>query len=131
MSEQEFRAWKPLDGVPERLYLEAVHDDYEGLRFLLRGEDATGRTLRLVFESPVGYRNINESYRLKTWAAIPDMKALPSLLTVQNSNWVQWLVEEAGGVIRPEKLVHYAIYTPENCVDVVTKFPPSAEWLSA
>lgn len=56
VSEQQFRAWKPLDGVPARVFLEAVHEDYEGLRFLLRGEDATGRTLRLVFESPVAMR---------------------------------------------------------------------------
>lgn len=86
--------------------------------------------LRLVFESPVAYRNINESYRLKTWAIL-DMKALPSLLTVENSTWVQWLVEEAYGVIRAETLVHYAIYTPEDCVDVVTEFPPTVEWLNA
>jgi hypothetical protein len=116
--------------VPVRLYLEALHDDYEGLRFLLRGEDATSRTLRPAFESPVAYRNINESYLLKTWAAILDMQALPSLLTVESSTWVQWLVEEACGVIRAETLVHYAIYTPEDCVDVVTEFPPTVEWLN-
>lgn len=65
MSDQQFRAWAPLEGVPARLYLEAVHDDCEGLRFLLRAENATSRTLRLAFESPVAYRNINESYRLR------------------------------------------------------------------
>lgn len=58
------------------------------------------------------------------------MKALPRLLTVENSTWVQWLVEEACGVIRAETLVHYAIYTPEDCVDFVTEFPLTVEWLN-
>jgi hypothetical protein len=131
VADQHHRPWKPLDGVPERLYLEAVHDDCEGLRFLLRGEDTTSPTLRLVFESPVAYRNINESYRVRTWAAVSDMRALPSLLKVENSNWARWLVEEAGGVLRVDALVHYAIYTPEDCIDIVTEFPPTAEWLNA
>lgn len=131
MSEQRLRPWNPLDGTPQRLYLEAVHGDYEGLRFLLRGDDPGGPTLRLSFESAVGFRNINESYRLKTWASIPEMRSLPSLLVVENSKWVKWLVEEAGGVLQAEALVHYAIYTPEDGVDVVTSFPPAAEWLNA
>lgn len=129
MSAQRFQAWKPIDGAPPRLYLEAVHDDYEGLRFLLQGEDRTGPMLRLTFESPIGYRNINESYRSRSWASVSDMKSLSTLLIVENSEWVQWLVEEAGGVLRVEALTHYAIYTPEDCIDIVTEFPPTAEWL--
>jgi hypothetical protein len=129
MPAQRFRPWKPLDEIPLHLCLEAVHDDYEGLRFLLRGDDPTGATLRLTFESPVGYRNINESYRAKTWASGAEMTSLPSLLIVENSEWLDWLVHEAGGVLTAEKLLHYAIYTGEDCIDVVTEFAPTAEWL--
>ncbi len=129
--EQRLRPWMPLDDTPQRLYLEAVHDDYEGLRFLLRGDDPTGPTLRLSFESVVGSRSINESYRLKTWACVPKIRELPSLLIIENSEWVKWLVEEAGGVLQVEALIHYAIYTPEDCIDVVTAFPPTAEWMNA
>ena len=130
VAKQRFRTWKPLDGIPKRLYLEAMHDDYEGLRFLLRGEDLACPMLRLSFESFVGYRNINESYRLKTWAHLRDMAGQSSLLVVENSEWVKWLVEEAGGVLQVHALIHYAIYTPEDCVDVVTSFPPTAEWMN-
>jgi hypothetical protein len=130
MSAQQFQTWKPIDGVPARLYLEALHDDYGGLRFLLQGEDRTGPVLRLIFESPIGYRNINESYRSRTWASVPEMKGLSTLLIVENSEWVRWLVEEAGGILRAEALTHYAIYTPEDCVDIVTEFPPTAKWMN-
>lgn len=130
MSNQEYRAWNPIEGIPHDLWVEAIHDDVEGLRFLLRGKDPTSPTLRLVFESVIGYRNINESFRIRTWASVSDIKSLPSLMTVENSKWLRWLVEEAGGVLRPELLIHYAIYTPEDCVDVITQFPPTVDWPS-
>ena len=128
MTSQKFREWKPIEDVPSLLYLEAMHHDYEGLRFLLRGEDPRSRMLVIRFESEVGYRNINESYLIRTWAAA-DWKNLPSLLQVENSEWVRWLVEEAGGVLQEGSLTHYAIYTPEDCVDVVTMFEPVVKWL--
>jgi hypothetical protein len=128
MSQQRLKEWKPLEGIPARLYLEALHDDYEGLRFLLRGEDPAEAMLRLSFGLVIGYRSINESYRIRTWA-VGLMKGMPSLLTIENSEWVKWLVDEAGGVLRKDSLVHYAIYTPEDCIDVVSQTPPIVEWL--
>lgn len=59
------------------------------------------------------------------------MNVLSTLLTVENSIWVPWLVKEACGALQEEKLTHYAIYTPEDCVDVVTEHHPTAEWLNA
>ena len=121
--------WSPLDGIPNRLYLEAVRDDDEGLRFLLRGAAPADRALRLSFDAPIAYRNINESYRLRTWGARKGEGPWPALSTLERSTWVDWLVAEAGGVIEADAVVHYAIYTPEDCVDVASAFPPLAEWL--
>lgn len=129
MNKPIYRRWEPVGGLPHRLYIEAVHDDYEGLRFLLRDDDSSGPMLRITFESAVAYRNVNESYRSRTWAAIGDTKSLPSLLTVEHSKWVEWLVAEAGGVLAEDQLVHYALHTPEDCVDVVSEFAPMVEWL--
>lgn len=128
MSSQKYRAWKPVEGIPQDLWVEAIHDDVEGLRFLLRGRDPSSPTLRLFFESIVGYRVINESFRIKTWANVPDIESLPSLMTVENSSWLKWIVEEAGGVLQPDSLTHFAIYTPEDCIDVATQFPPIVDW---
>lgn len=127
---QDYRDWTPIKDIPHVLWVDAIHDDVEGLRFLLRGSDPTSPTLRLLFEAVIGYRNINESFRLGTWATISDIKQLPSLMIIDNSKWVRWLIEEAGGVLRPESLTHYAIYTPEDCIDVVTEFPPDVRWLN-
>lgn len=130
MEPEVFEAWSPVEEVPRILYVEAMHDDYEGLRVLLRGRgDPDAPLLRLIFESVVGYRNVNESYRLATWAA-HDMTQHPTLLIVKHSKWIEQLRIDAGGVLDDEELTHYAIYSPEDCIDVVSAFPPDVHWLN-
>ena len=129
MRKQCFTLWEPLDGLPSTLYLEALHDDYEGLRIVLATANRAAPFLRLVFDSVVAYRNINESYRLATWMATQDRRPHASLLRVTNSEWVDWLIRESGGVLSRDTLTHYAIYTPEDCVDIVTQFKPTVEWI--
>ncbi len=124
-------AWRPLDDIPDDLTVEAIHDDVEGLRVLLRGVDPTKPTLRVRFEDVVAYRNVNESYRLSTWARLAPTGPLPSLVIVVESRFVGWLVEEAGGVLDREELTHYAIYTLEDCIDVVSRLPPIVDWPNA
>lgn len=128
MSSQRFVPWTPVTDAPAMLYCESIHDGPEGLRIVLRGPAPSDRVLQLTFESMVGYRNINESWRARTWQDV-DTKALPTLLRVEGSRWLAWLVEEAGGALVHAELVHYAIYTPEDCIDVVSEFPPEVTWL--
>ena len=126
---EEYLDWRPVEGVPARIHCEAIHDDVEGLRILLHGDDPSGPTLRLRFESVVGYRNINESYRLRTWGQL-DMSSRSPLLRVRNSQWVDWLAEEAGGVFEPANVTHYAVFTSEDCIDIASEFAPTVEWLN-
>jgi hypothetical protein len=129
MAEEIYRPWQPIEGIPDPVYCEALHDDYEYLRILLRGADPKSRMLRIRFESVVAYRNINESYRIRTWSCLRG-QTIPPLLTVENSSWIAWLKEESGGVLEHERLIHYAIFTPEDCIDVVAALPPEVEWLN-
>jgi hypothetical protein len=35
---ETYKKWEPLEGIEAELWVEALHDDYEGLRILLRGQ---------------------------------------------------------------------------------------------
>lgn len=129
MGEEAYRPWKPLPDVPSRIYCEALRHDYEHFRVLLKGEEPTSRTFRILFKVVVAYRNINESYRLRTWERVRG-KNMVGLFTVEDSRWVNWLREESGGVLESTRLTHYAIFTPEDCIDVVSEFAPEVEWLN-
>ena len=126
MKRQTLRPWLPIPGVPRRLYLQSMHDDGDELTILLRPE-STESILRIVYEAPIAYRSINETYRLRTWN-MADMQALPTLLIIERSTWIKWLIEEAVGILDGRALVHYALYTPDDCIDVVADIAPTVEW---
>jgi len=92
-STPEYKKWTPVDSIPKRMYCEAIHDDYEGFRILLRGEDLTLPMLRLSFESVLLYRNMDEGSMLRTLDLIKDIEIFP-LYIVDNSDLMNWFHEE-------------------------------------
>lgn len=125
-----YRPWQPIEDLPKTLYCEGVHDDWEYFRILLRPRDRSRPMLRLLFDAAVGYRNVNESYRLRLLEN-HEARDGGTLFVVDHSNWLRWLSEESRGVVEHmhDNLVHYAILTPEDCIDVASAYPPTVEWL--
>lgn len=124
-----YKLWNPLENIPAPLYLEAMHDDCEGVRFLLRDGSEDGRVLRIVFDSPLGYRNVGESYRLKTWEENESFEGHSSLLIVEGSDFLEWFHDKSYNMQTDLPIVHYAIFTPDDCIDVLSTNVPKVEWL--
>jgi len=128
MSTEKYTRWSPLADVPTDLVCEALHDDHEGVRVLLRTDETPERILRISFEAAVCYRNTNESYRLRTWSRHVG-KNMGGLFQVGKSAWLLSVKAESGGVLDGKELVHYAIFTGEDCIEFISEFPPDVEWL--
>jgi hypothetical protein len=64
---EQFREWEPIEGVPQELFLEVLRHDSNGLSSHLRSMGREEPTLEILFDSIVSYRNIDESFRLRTW----------------------------------------------------------------
>lgn len=126
---ENYKKWEPLKSIPSPLYLVGIYDDVEGFRVLLGSADNTGKVLRITFDPPIGYRNFNESYLLKKWEKESGWEGGSSLYTVENSEFILWLNDNSHNIYVDEKIVHYAIYTQEDCVDVLSTSPPKVEWL--
>lgn len=128
MGKNIYQKWTPLEDLPELLYCEGLHDDYEGFRILLRGEDVSSSMLRLVFDMPLAYRNLDEGSLLRTLSRV-DFKGKWSLFTVKSSTWLEWFHEESNNLYSHDAVIHYAIFTPNDCIDVLTITEPVIEWL--
>ena len=125
----KYQKWIPVESIPTRMYCEAVHDDYEGFRILLKGEDPKSPVLRVSFESVLSYRNIDEGNLLRTLDLIRDREIHP-LYTVQNSSWLKWFHEESYNIHVNSDIVHYSIMTHDDCIDILSEFEPTVEWLN-
>ncbi len=81
----------------------------------------------LVFDGNIlSYRCIDESYMLKTlneqsfdgW----------SFYKVKNSKFLKWFKKESMSVYDDLNIQHYAIYSPDDCIDILSASAPKVVW---
>jgi len=128
MSEEVYRVWAPVPEVPRIMHCRALHDDYEMFRVLLRSGKPDDPVLRILFEQVIAYRRTDESYRLNTIYRLKGRLPCP-LMVVEGSSFIAWLLEESTGVLDGRPLVHYALMSSDECIDIVSEVPPRVEWL--
>lgn len=129
MKGDQYKKWLPLDSIPSRLYCEGIHDDYEGFRIIVRGEGDDSSLLRISFDVALAYRNVDEGDLVQTIQLRPELGSF-SLFVVENSSWVEWFESESCGLHSRKNIVHYAIYTSNDCIDVLSEFEPFVDWLN-
>jgi hypothetical protein len=130
--DEKYAKWEPVEGIENEMWVEALHDDYEGLRVLLKGSSGSSGILSISFPQYYGYRNFDESFRDKLWGKDSFETRNWSLFKTSSSEFIDWLVEESGGVYNKEEMLHYVIKTGADVIEVVAKLvPPKVEWLTS
>ena len=130
MKELEIEKWEPVENIPPQLYLEGLHDDYEGLRLLLKGKDSSDPLLQVRFKNRLGYRNIDETYRLRTLDRHKILTTQWPLFISRQDDFIDWIIEESSGTVDTTVLyTNYIFCTPNDIVEIVTDEEPSVEWL--
>lgn len=123
MSKEVFTSWHPHEAIPRRVEVASLLDGEEGLCLVLADARTRGTIAKLIFPDLVAYRNINESFRTRTWQT-QNIGDLSSLLIVEESVWLKWLCEESAEILEESTLTHYAIYTSDDCIDVAARGAP-------
>ena len=119
-----------MPGIPPQLFLEGLHDDYDGLTLLLKGREVTDKVLKIKFQSHLGYRNVDETNRLKTLSENPILTTQWPLFIAEENEFINWIVEESIGLIdTPHNYKNYIITTPNDIVDIVSNESPLVEWV--
>ena len=121
----EFEKWVPIEGIPEKMDLMALHQDQEGFRLLLIDEEGF-KLLRIYFVPFLSYRSSDEMNLPRTMS---EVEVGGVFFIVRDSEFVKWFLRENLGTYPPDNVVHYAIYTEDACVDVITSSAPKVEWL--
>ena len=130
MKEYNITQWKPTHDIPQQLYLEELCDNYDGLTLLLKGKNTSDKLLKINFTTRLGYRNIDETYRLRTLNLYPDLTAQWSLFKSKDDSCINFIVSESTGTIETsEPYINYIICTPNDILEVVASEEPSVEWL--
>jgi len=126
MNANKYSTWKPTADIVGRVIVDKIEDSDKGLviYFHLRNID---RKYRVVFDAYVAYRNMDESYRARTFYEHGGFEN--SFNLVEHSSWLEWLHTESQGYYRGADLKHYSIITDADCIDVLSEFEPIIESL--
>jgi len=131
MSKNIFKKWEPISGLPTKIYLEGLHHDYEGFRLLLKASGGQAKMLRITFDPALVYRNIDEGDYLNYGADYSQLEPMEwSFFIVEKSNFLDWFQQVSQEIHDLQNIVHYAIHTPNDCVDILSAYPPKVEWLN-
>ncbi len=131
MGKNIFRKWKPLANLPTEIYLYELYQGYDNFKLLFKHYDKEEKILEIVFDPALVYRNIDEG-DLLLYNRIDGEDGLGrwGLFTVEESDYLEWFHLTSQGIHLNQNVVHYAIYTPDDCLDILSAYPPEVKWLS-
>lgn len=127
--ETTYEPWEPIDELPKILYVEGLHDDYEGVRILLKGEAEDAKMLVIKFDPALSYRNTDEGDRHVLAREHPEVRGGGALFKAEQSGFIDWFNRENQGVRSNLDIVHYLIVTESDIIDVLSVFPPEVQWV--
>lgn len=122
--------WVPKECLPDVVYIEAIIDDYSGFRIIVKGKEELSDSFEIHFPKNYGYRNFNESYRLKTYRENPDIMGDWSLFKMSGSNFENWLFEESLNSIKLNDIKHFIISSPNEFFEVLAPCDPIVKKIS-
>jgi hypothetical protein len=131
---EHWKQWEPIANSEGKYGIYRFCERAEGLELICRHDDLD-RNMKLLFEHHVyAYTNTNETLTLQRLGAIGKQPGLISygkwsFFTVENSNYIKRLSEQAGGLVNISNLKHFAFITSDSMTDVITSCEPKVSWI--
>ena len=123
--------WEPVEALAPLYYIDEIHDTMAGFTIKLSEYKDEKKGVILLFENGIeGYRNADESFRYKTILYLHKQYGDSFLgqwtfFKVQNSSYIQWLLEESCGTNYSLSLTHFSFFTGNDVLDVVSTDEPT------
>lgn len=121
----------PVEGSQNEFYLEALVNICSSIDITLQGKTKNGLFLKVYFNESLAYRMIDEADLLAVGTGSFELVSKRSTFyTVKNSTFIEWYCKESEAKVSPQELTHYAIYTGNYCVDIISTKPPKSGWIN-
>jgi len=121
--------WFPIEGIPFPLDLEEFRKDEHGLSILLNSEDHSDQYLQIHFSKCEAIKEIADEFKTKFWHDV-DIEEDYALFVVENSEWLESFHFESENNFRDTSIQHYAIWTTENWIDILSSTIPELKWVN-
>jgi hypothetical protein len=122
-----YKKWNPISHLADqRLYVDAVHDDWEGFRIWFTSDNSKAGVVAIArFESQLLYTSSDESFRLSGIRNEEPLKFPHLFWTVDESELIQEFHRQSVNIYADWKINHYAFLAASDCIDVLSVEEPS------
>ena len=140
--EEKIYAWKPIEGLEGKFHVRSATFDLEGFRIVLFKDGNPKKGVLLDFSGGVESYRISEellSMHLLESSVIPyEGYILPKegekpsawcFFKVENSEYLKWASYQSDTVSEHIGLVHYAIWSRDWTIDVLSLGEPRVEFI--
>lgn len=122
----DYIPWLPFKEWPKEIYFDSLSFAQGFLKICLKKMNSEEK-VEIVFESCVAYMVSDENCHMKFMQKYSG-GIFSIVYVVHNSGYIRYLHEQSYGIYENEDLIHIAIYTPIECIDVVTRKMPFVRW---
>lgn len=129
MKIEKWLKWEPVAEIPQTLFLDTFKYDCNNLVITLYNPKKESQILTIDFDGFLAFRSMDESRYLwparEVEQAIIDMQleldSLQkwSLFIIDNSLYIDWFLEQTGGVHDNDPIIHYLIITPCDVIEIL------------
>lgn len=128
VSKGRVERWHILPKPPQIDYLDCLQQDDAGLTIFLRPVEFNGYHLTLGFDNPISIRNSQEGLWFNSVDPIEKELWGTTFFIVTNSAYVRQFHEYSSWAFEDWKITHYAIFTSNFCVEVLSTVEPALSW---
>jgi len=122
-----YRKWNPVPHLEDKcLYVEAVHDDWEGFRIWFSSEKRDAGIITIAkFERVLMYTNSDEGFSLSAVRNSEQMKFPHLFWQVEESELLKEFHRQSVEILKDWKITHYAFLSASSGVDVLSACEPT------
>lgn len=126
MVKQVFETWEiDLPGARD-ISIDALIDDWEGFRVLVRNHVTNG-VVRISFDTHLAYQSRDESDFIGEAKRSEGFGSGGSIYRVMNSEFIARYLRDSLRAHTSSEMAHYAIVTGDQCIDVIAVTEPRIE----
>jgi hypothetical protein len=125
---EKYLKWFPIDNIPFPLDLKKYQKDEDGLTIYLNSEDHLDKVLSIYFDEYEAFNETGDEFKTKFWHETDIEEDYP-LFIIENSDWIEQFHQQSENQFRDLPLIHYAIWTTENWIDILASSKPEVLWL--
>jgi len=133
---EQWVQWRPVGQLAPQYYMTALIDDVTGFYIRLGESNNNPRGLFITFEHSIGaYRITDEGDRAAKLLYLHDTYghdffAKWSFFTVVNSEYLEWISQEAAGIFDAKSTKHLVLITENVIIDIVSSYEPKIELIA-